>query len=436
MANKTLIGGTSYDISGGRCLVNGTGYNVKKGRTLVGGSGYNVDFISPAKVLDVKNMISNMYVWRLDYVNGYWVACGATLYNENAKIAYATSLNGPWTTINVTPANGYYYDRITSITYANGYWVAIGLVHQTSDNDSPQEIYVHYATSLNGPWSSKVLWSCVDTSATSCKIIYANGYWVVAGTYDSDADQYTNKVIIACTNNPTETWTIQTLWDETSSSVNDIIYANGYWVVVGTYYNNMWINGSLVEYDYGRIAYIHSQNPLGIWTIKDLWSSSNIDDGSEIYSVNYGNNAFFVSGYYKYQESTSCARVAYATTPDGEWTFEDLWEGDCTTYFQGNVLQDMHYANGYWVAVGTYYNSGVSYGRIAYRGAADQTYTTIDLWAYSTSYPPDYKDTLCDIMYQDGNWIFPAQYYSPDGSSTTRAIIYGKNFEEFDKLLE
>lgn len=44
MAHKTLIGGTGYEITGGRCLVGGTGYNIKKGRTLVGGTGYDVEF--------------------------------------------------------------------------------------------------------------------------------------------------------------------------------------------------------------------------------------------------------------------------------------------------------------------------------------------------------------------------------------------------------
>lgn len=44
MAHKTLINGTSYDITGGRCLVGGTAYDIKKGRTLVGGTGYDISF--------------------------------------------------------------------------------------------------------------------------------------------------------------------------------------------------------------------------------------------------------------------------------------------------------------------------------------------------------------------------------------------------------
>ena len=44
MAHKTLVGGTAYGISGGKCLIGGTAYSIKKGRTLVGGTGYDISF--------------------------------------------------------------------------------------------------------------------------------------------------------------------------------------------------------------------------------------------------------------------------------------------------------------------------------------------------------------------------------------------------------
>lgn len=50
MAHKTLIGGTTYEIKGGRTLVNGTGYDIKAGRTLVGGTGYDVEFFNGVAV--------------------------------------------------------------------------------------------------------------------------------------------------------------------------------------------------------------------------------------------------------------------------------------------------------------------------------------------------------------------------------------------------
>ena len=50
MAHKTLVGGTAYEVKGGRCLVDGTGYGIQKGRTLVDGTGYDVSF-APSVIL-------------------------------------------------------------------------------------------------------------------------------------------------------------------------------------------------------------------------------------------------------------------------------------------------------------------------------------------------------------------------------------------------
>ena len=44
MAHKTLIGGTAYEIKGGKTLVDGTAYSIKSGKTLVGGTVYEVGF--------------------------------------------------------------------------------------------------------------------------------------------------------------------------------------------------------------------------------------------------------------------------------------------------------------------------------------------------------------------------------------------------------
>lgn len=45
--HKTLVNGTVYEVTGGKCLVNGTVYDIKKGRTLVDGTGYDITFASP-----------------------------------------------------------------------------------------------------------------------------------------------------------------------------------------------------------------------------------------------------------------------------------------------------------------------------------------------------------------------------------------------------
>ena len=50
MAHKTLVGGTAYEITGGKTLVDGTAYSIKSGKTLVGGTVYEVGFAEMATV--------------------------------------------------------------------------------------------------------------------------------------------------------------------------------------------------------------------------------------------------------------------------------------------------------------------------------------------------------------------------------------------------
>lgn len=51
--HKTLIGGTGYEVKGGRTRIGGTGYSIKKGRTLIGGTGYDISFGTSVGELDV-----------------------------------------------------------------------------------------------------------------------------------------------------------------------------------------------------------------------------------------------------------------------------------------------------------------------------------------------------------------------------------------------
>lgn len=54
MAHKTLINGTSYDISGGKTLIGGTAYKITGGRTLIGGTAYAISFTTTPTVTTFK----------------------------------------------------------------------------------------------------------------------------------------------------------------------------------------------------------------------------------------------------------------------------------------------------------------------------------------------------------------------------------------------
>lgn len=51
MAHKTLVGGTAYEIKGGKTLIGGTAYSIKNGKTLVDGTVYGISFAEMATVI-------------------------------------------------------------------------------------------------------------------------------------------------------------------------------------------------------------------------------------------------------------------------------------------------------------------------------------------------------------------------------------------------
>ena len=46
MAHKTIVDGTEYAITGGKCMIDGTVYEIKNGKTLIDGTGYSIEFSS------------------------------------------------------------------------------------------------------------------------------------------------------------------------------------------------------------------------------------------------------------------------------------------------------------------------------------------------------------------------------------------------------
>ena len=79
-ANKTLIGGTGYDVKAGKCLVGGTAYAIKKGRTLIDGTAFTISLskgiplntITPGAILYLNESGSPVpfYIAKHDYESG------------------------------------------------------------------------------------------------------------------------------------------------------------------------------------------------------------------------------------------------------------------------------------------------------------------------------------------------------------------------------
>lgn len=131
MAHKTLVGGTAYEIKGGRTLAGGTGYSIRKGRTLVGGTGYDISF---------KPSICTITFGDLDYIGSTQILIGGTDYNEydyentSLTVPYGTVVSGT-----IEPAiEG---SRYTTVHYVQITDAATGAVNKISNTGETGRSY-------------------------------------------------------------------------------------------------------------------------------------------------------------------------------------------------------------------------------------------------------------------------------------------------------
>lgn len=391
MAHKTLVNGTAYDMGGGVTLVSGTSYHIKNGKVLIGGTAYDISFVLPPAVLDLWSGTTSS-IKCIAYGNGYWVV-GGSFYDGSthyARIAYATSLDGTWTMKDLW-SNRNNGSSINCIAYANGYWVVGGQYY----DGSTYYARFAYATSPSGTWTTKDSWSEAKSSCYYSCVTYANGYWVLGGRdyyYHSSSTSYTYAKIAYATS-PSGTWKSKTLWsvtnaptDSTTNCIKCIAYANGYWVAGGIYYKSATSGG--------RIAYATSLD--GTWATKNLWGNSGV--GSSINCIAYANGYWVVGGKH-YANNTGHARIAYATSLDGTWTKKDLWGSS-----SDDCLNCIAYADGYWVVGGQYYTNSTGYGRIAYTTSPSGTWTTKDVWSSTDS-----SQINC-VIRANGHWVVGGMY--------------------------
>lgn len=259
------------------------------------------------------------------YANGYWViACYQSHYTY---LLYATSLNGTWRKVSFA------YNKSlvpNSLCYANGYWVIGGTYGDSA--------YISYATDLEGSWTNIKVWDSGFSDDTSevRKVIYADGYWVAAGLGASNNPTYK----IAYTTSLNETWTTKSIYQETGSTsrsgIFDIVYANGVWacaanemllysndimsslwtskdIGVGTQTAIIYADGYWVVVGSGsssssaaKIGY--SSTLAGNWIVNECFTSYS---SSPVTSVAYGD------GYYLFgvESEQGSALVAYAANP-------------------------------------------------------------------------------------------------------------------------
>ena len=241
------------------------------------------------------------------YANGYWViACYKRHYTY---LLYATSLNGAWTKISFA------YNKSlvpNSLCYANGYWVIGGTYGDSA--------YISYATDLEGSWTNIKVWDSGFSDDTSevRKVIYADGYWVAAGLGASNNPTYK----IAYTTSPNETWTTNSIYQETGSTsrsgIFDIVYANGVWACAA---NEMLLYSNDI--------------------MSSSWTSKDIGVGTQT-AIIYADGYWVVVG--SGSSSSSAAKIGYSSTLAGNWIVNE-----CFTSYSSSPVTSVAYGDGYYL---------------------------------------------------------------------------------------
>ena len=329
----------------------------------------------------------------ITYANGYWVVGGHYYKNDTgfcARIAYATSLDGPWTTKDLWSGKDY-RTTLNDITYANGYWVAVGRGYT-----SYFTAQLAYATTLTGTWTTKTMWSASSgRDASAYCVAYGNGYWVVGGR-----DEYSSNSCKARINYATSldgTWEYHYVWSDHgySSAVYDVAYGNGYWVAVGDCPSG-------------------SQSSTGAYMaystdISGTWTSKSLSEGT-LYCIIYVNGKWIAGGVnYDYAHTVENGAIYYCDTPDGVWESNKIADGSvrCIAYADGNYV------------AGIEHNAGFNYCELAYCTSLSGTWGTRILWSGSEN---SRADGINNLVYADEKWAVGGQFY--DGSASSGRIAF------------
>lgn len=260
----------------------------------------------------------NGQLGRIAFGGGHWLAPRA-----DGKVSYATSPEGPWTTVTVSPsdARGLY-----AAHYADGRWVVVG-----------RNGLVVTATDPAGTWSVATMASGVvgagddtaDRDGSFYAVAYGGGTWVAAGK---------NRIVYATT--ASGTWNLPS--SVSPGPFNGVAYGGGYWVVSG-------------EIAGGQHRY--ATTPSGTWTLGEVSGMSTMQ------SVAYADGAWLVVG----SNSGGGAKAATTSTPGTTWSDVSLTGTNLYTPYHAAHL------DGLWVLSGE--ATGFT-GEIAYATDLSGSWTT------------------------------------------------------------
>lgn len=326
-----------------------------------------------------------------------WLLCNGddvsrSEYPELAEL-YPINLGDDWIDHTFFTAKSGQYG-VTSVAYANGYYMAAMF---TTDND----LRLYYTTDIEGSWSSKPLLSKTTSGDFAAGIVYGNGYYAVAES---------GGIVASVSGSLTGSFYFDNVSD-IMTTVNDIAFADGYFVIVGEYN------------DEPRIAY--SQNPTGPWETNDI----EVDAAKGSATCVTYHDGTWVVGVEEDPSSVRKIHVAYSTNLSGNFTLNEVIDnryGDCP-------INQIIYADGYWVAVGRSSASGQEYtyqAFVAYSTSLDGQWTKKYLWdSMNTSSTSNKAIGLHGVAYQDGYWLVGGTGLSSSSARYIGEIAYSTSLD-------
>lgn len=270
MAHKTLIGGTAYEISGGKTLVNGTAYSIAGGKTLVGGTEYDVSFSNlPAVGTKLENCSPKevQAVARSGQAANYWAV------GDNIGVA----LNG---TVGALSLNATYYAFILGFNHNSNVEGSNSIHFQFGKTSAGVDIC--FCDNEYGRTSSQK--DFIMTSSGTNSGGWNNSYMrnTICPEFLSAMPAAWQNVIAACTKYSDNTGDrSNTASDVTSTS--DKIWLLSEFEVHGTksFANNAEQNYQK-QYDYykngnSKVKYNHSETTRArLWWLRSVHSTGNI----------------------------------------------------------------------------------------------------------------------------------------------------------------
>lgn len=264
----------------------------------------------------------NSGIW-IEYVNGYYILGGAKQSTSSdyiyARIAYSTSLDGPWSFKDLwyeaKGSSGQCYSSITYITYVNGYYVCCGLLGG--------QIQIVYSTSLDGIWTP-VTWTPPSDSHISISthmthissIVYDGSQYIMSVTHHNTANTPAAAYVfygptLASMTSMAAVWNGST--NVLTNKISYVTYIDGKYIAGGSYRTVS--NESEIQ----RIAYANSLT--GPWTVKDFPKPSNIKPNTFSYvtDIKFIDGVYYAICVYKTPSNDSDSYVCASNNLAGPW---------------------------------------------------------------------------------------------------------------------